>query len=149
MSNCANRKGQISVEFFALNGFLLIVFLALLIVIQQRGSQITQENSLSAAQQLADVVVREVRYAYVAGDGYTRDFSLPRTIAGAPYALELIQGPDASTISVRYRDDRISRVVLPLPQRVINATNPLLPPEKPRVQNVGGRVFMYLPEWLW
>ena len=69
-----HNKAQISLEFFALNGFLLLTFIGLLLIVQQRSIQIQQESLVRGEQAVSEVLLREIRYAYIAGHGYSRDF---------------------------------------------------------------------------
>ena len=151
-----HNKAQISLEFFALNGFLLLTFIGLLLIVQQRSIQIQQESLVRGEQAVSEVLLREIRYAYIAGHGYSRDFELPRTVRGLPYEVTIINSPPgsalkASTLAVRYKDrSDVPTYSLSVPHNVILADLTTLDPDPPGplIVNSYGTIRMYLPSWV-
>lgn len=146
-----SRAGQLSIEFVILMGAFFIVFFALLIVLQERGTDIYKDNQRRAAIAAADVVVREVRYAYTAGDGYERSFSMPFTLVGFYYNMSVIQGDNASVLLFRFKNTTTTPVSLPLPLRIDPVVIICNPPGSHcdiEVENTVGRVQLRIPDWL-
>jgi hypothetical protein len=138
-------------EFFMLMGFVIMIFLGIIVVIQQRGLQVVNDNMARGEQAVADVVMREIRYAYIAGDGYQRHFDLPLTAQGFRYKIYVIQSSVASSLQVRYTNQsQVSPYVAPLPARVIDNTAQAPPAgfERPAIENVGGTVLVYFPPYV-
>jgi hypothetical protein len=165
------RRAQVSLEFFALMGFLTLTFVALLMIVQQRGTSIIQETRVNAEQAVGDVILREVRYAGIAGPGYTRDslqgFQLPQTLSGLNYTVEIHTGkevagnpnPNAAVLLIRYRDrPDIAAYIVALPYNVQDQTCALVKNCKPAC-GVGttrpsichdqiDRVLIFLPDYV-
>lgn len=89
-------RGQTTIEFIVLIGFMLFVFTAFFLVVQQRSSVLNQElylRDLKSTSQLLDdeiTLAQEVRY------GYVREFTLPSTIGGEPYTIRLSNSSEFS-----------------------------------------------------
>jgi hypothetical protein len=82
-------RGQSGVEFLVLAGFMAVVlFLFLLLMADARREAVirSQQDELIA---LAGVVQQEIAIASRVYDGYSREFELPTSIGGEPYAIEL------------------------------------------------------------
>lgn len=155
MSNSSNAKGQISLEFMVLTGFLLLAFVGLLVIVQQRGVEVVNENLRRGEDAVADVLVRELRYGHQAGDGYSRAFDLPRTVGGAAYVVGIQSSADASTLSVTYKATTgVGPAVRSVPGRVEDITEAYTAmhggdyPPSVSVQNSGGRILLLLPAYV-
>lgn len=84
------RRGQGAIEFVFITVVMLLFFTTAFIIAQQNYADIQQtryENSIYSA---IDRVESELQVAFQAGEGYQRDFSVPKTIAGVPYDLTLL-----------------------------------------------------------
>lgn len=154
MSNSSNAKGQISLEFMALTGFLLIAFVGLVVIVQQRGVEVIKENLQRSQDGVSDIILRELRYGYQAGDGYAREFDLPRTIGGNAYVVEVQSFENASTLSVAYKATTgVGPTVRSVPGRVDDATDAYRSehggyPPTVSVMNSGGRILLLLPKYV-
>ena len=116
MSTSPARKGQTGYEFIALMSFLLLVFAAVLVIVTQRGTQIANDNAHAGVQEVADNLAREMRYAYIGGQGYSREFSMPPVINGFNYSITLIHAPGANATMLMLNSTQIQAPVLvPVP----------------------------------
>jgi hypothetical protein len=75
------QKGEISIEFIALIGFILVIFTSMIIVIGLKNKDISDSMIYSDAQKIADTVASEINTA-ARIEGYYREFEIPRKIAG-------------------------------------------------------------------
>jgi len=101
-------KGQVSIEFILLLGFMVVVFIAFVVVIQGQIRDQQQVRQLSLYSQLADKVEREVLLAERVNPGYSREFDLPLTLDGEPYNLTL-EGKDTIVIRGNYSENEYIR----------------------------------------
>jgi hypothetical protein len=116
MSTSPARKGQTGYEFIALMSFLLLVFAAVLLVVTQRGAQLSSDNARASAQQVADNLAREMRYAYIGGQGYAREFDIPLRLYGINYSITLIHAAGANATMLMLNSTSIaSPVLVPVP----------------------------------
>lgn len=83
------RRGQNSLEFILLVGFLIIVFVGFTVLLEKRSTAQHAANQQALSAQLADLVEREVILASKMRNGYTRSFDLPSYLGTEPYALTL------------------------------------------------------------
>lgn len=102
------RRGQSSFELIILIGFLFIIFLGFVIVIQ---TKIKEQNLIQQEDryvQLADLVEKEILLASKVRPGYMREFTLPKTLGNEPYNLSL-EGGDALVIKGAYSQNEYIR----------------------------------------
>jgi hypothetical protein len=92
------RRGQSGIEFIVLLGFLMIVFLAFSVAIQEQIREQQQLNQRDLSVQLADLVERELLLAQRVSPGFSREFELPRMLGNEPYTIEL-EGTDTLVIT--------------------------------------------------
>lgn len=83
------RRGQNSLEFMILFGFLLIVFMGFTFVIQGKIREQQMANQQDQYTQLADMIEKEFLLASRVNTGYMRAFSLPFTLGGESYTATL------------------------------------------------------------
>lgn len=98
MSTSRRSKGQSGIEFMTMMALSLLLFTAFFgyFVIQQNAAFDTRQQRVAAT--LADRVGFQLDLALVQGDGFSREFTLPETIRGAPYNVSLLDG----TVLVEY-----------------------------------------------
>ncbi|MFH1173967.1 MAG: DNRLRE domain-containing protein [archaeon] len=113
-----NRKAQTSIEFVLLFSFMLLVFVIFVILIQSKINDVKQERVMTKMRDIGGVVLEEVRLARSVSLGYARNFTLPRTIDGESYSIEIIDNND---IVVHFKNDT---VVLFLPANVTGNVSP-------------------------
>lgn len=92
-------RGQSSIEFITLIGFLFVVFIGFVIVVEQRIVDQHEINRRDQLEQLADFIEREFVLAEQVQSGFLREVNLPPTVAGTDYSL-LIQNMDTLIINL-------------------------------------------------
>ena len=137
-------------EFMLLTGTLMMVLVVLLVVATTRGGQLAQDTLRLQLENTADDIAREVHYASLAGNGYSRIFELPPQIAGRNYSVDVmvaVSNPDSgATLQVEYSTGEVSSVVLPLPYRVAASYGTASYGNKARVDtSIWGQVTLQLP----
>ena len=85
----AKLKGQTSVEFMFLLGFMFVVFIVFFIVVQDRTVELTVQSDRQSLQEINNILKAEVRNAYFFDDGYSRKFWMPRLVRGRNYTMSL------------------------------------------------------------
>jgi hypothetical protein len=82
-------KGQTSIEFFLLFGISMSILAILFGAIEQKQSEVFARQNSEIASQVAENVGFQAEMALVHGKGYSRDFYLPRRIAGVTYNVSV------------------------------------------------------------
>lgn len=83
-------RGQGAIEFVLITTVMMLLFTGAFIVAQQNYANIQESRFQSAVYGVFDRINSEIRVGHQAGAGYTREFSIPKTLAGTPYTLELL-----------------------------------------------------------
>ena len=103
----SRKKSQSTVEFVLLATFMLFVFLAFFIMVQEKMGIRNQEQTDEYSQQVMNVVVNEIKLAESVSDNYYKEFVLPNNINGFEYSVSVVPGVgDSSEIVIRYPDNR-------------------------------------------
>lgn len=85
-------KGQSSLEFLAYVSLLALVLAGLhSMILSKRVAAGEYSNNLKA-DRIADYVSFQVEMALVQGEGYSRTFSVPESLAGSKYNVSLVNG---------------------------------------------------------
>jgi len=89
-----NLKAQVATEFFLYTSvFLFLVIAAFFIVSQVQATEIPlRENTL--AKETGDFFSSSILLAVKGGNGFTYDYSFPRTILGRPYTMTFAPDDD-------------------------------------------------------
>jgi hypothetical protein len=77
-------------EFLMLTGFFLVVFAGVMLIATQRSAELGRGQAQAAAADVANIMTREIRYAYIGGEGYSRTFVIPRTLNGVNYSIMML-----------------------------------------------------------
>jgi len=85
----ANLKGQTSVEFMFLLGFMFVIFIVFFIVVQDRTVELNVQSDRQSLREINNIIKAEVRNAYFFDDGYSRRFWMPRLVRGRNYSMNL------------------------------------------------------------
>lgn len=108
-------KGQSSMEFMMMISLSMIILAALTTVMAAKQQDTMNFQSEKNAEFIAEKTSFQVEMALVQGDGYSRVFSLPGTVSGENYTVEVGQGGvtvdwgDGSIYRLsRYQGDRLS-----------------------------------------
>lgn len=88
----SRKKAQISVEFMLALVMGMLVVLGLLIIFGNKLHELNVEKKQQDAQSILQILEEEADFAKGAENGYTRTFSLPVTIDGEYYSLNLTDG---------------------------------------------------------
>jgi len=70
------RKSEVSTEFISLVGFILIIFIIVLVTVGLRNNEISETTIYADAQRIANLIANEINFA-ASIEGYYREFSLP------------------------------------------------------------------------
>jgi len=82
------RKGQTSLEFLMTLVFAALVFSVFYVFIIGEFSILFGESYVGAqAEVLAEEIAAEINYAYISGDGYSANITLPEQISGRDYIV--------------------------------------------------------------
>lgn len=91
------RNGQAAVEVFSYAAFFLLVFVASAAVFLQQQSQGLTRAENAYAQEVADGFSDRINTAFVAGPGFSQQFSVPPNILGRPYQIQVSSGPSPAS----------------------------------------------------
>ncbi|MBU1975093.1 MAG: hypothetical protein KKG59_01675 [Nanoarchaeota archaeon] len=80
-------KGQASIEFMFLLGFMFVVFIIFFVVIQDKTVDLNDRKDRIALREVNNLIKNEVRTANYFEDGYIREFWIPRLINGKTYDI--------------------------------------------------------------
>ena len=83
------RRAQGAVEFVFISTVMLLFFTSAFIVAQANYIKVQEARFEENIQLVFDRVESEISAANQAGEGYEREFRIPRTLAGIPYELDL------------------------------------------------------------
>lgn len=83
------RKGQTSIEFMFLMGFMFVIFIVFFLVINDRAVEINVERDRQSLQELNNIIRAEVRNANFFDDGYYREFWVPKMVDGRNFTMDL------------------------------------------------------------
>jgi hypothetical protein len=105
-----NRRGQASIEFMVLIGFVLLSFVIFMLIIQESTEDRRENRQNSQIKEIALSVRNEIELASASEDGYVREFSLPENAYGGDYNIrinesivfvESVDGDHALSMTVR------------------------------------------------
>ena len=83
------RRGQTSVEFLLLIGFMTVVLLSFLAVVNARTRDVARQTTLTDLEEVSHLITSELAYTIRFEDGYQRTFQLPHTLDGLAYAAQI------------------------------------------------------------
>jgi len=69
------RKSEVSAEFIMLVGFILLIFIFILVTTSSKTAEVTETTIYSDAQKIADFIANEINFA-ASIRGYYRNFDL-------------------------------------------------------------------------
>ena len=82
-------KSQSAVEFVVLASFMLLVILGFFAFTSSRVLEAKDEGNKKIAENIADLVYREIETAKSVNNGYVRVFTVPKTVNGVTYTINL------------------------------------------------------------
>ena len=97
-----HKISQSAVEFIALASFMILVTLTLLAIISSSVIDAKEEGNRKTAVDIAEFVYKEIDTARPLSDGYIRTFSIPQTINGINYTVNIT---DNRELIVNYLDN--------------------------------------------
>lgn len=93
MNNMNNaKKAQVSFEFMVSMVMGLLVVLALIVLFANKLNEVMQESKDQQIDVVLNILEDEVTFAKGAIAGYSRTFTLPTTVEGNNYSLNLTEG---------------------------------------------------------
>jgi hypothetical protein len=109
-------KGQSSLEFLAMVSFSMLILASLYTVMADKQRDAVDFQQRETVNFVAEKVAFELEMALVQREGYSRVFSLPGSIAGDSYTVNITRGdPVNSNISIgrvriNYGENTVSRL---------------------------------------
>ena len=94
-----NTKAQVSFEFMVSIAIGMLVVLGLIVLFANKMNDVIQDSRDQQITAILDIVEEEVTFAKGALTGYSRHFTLPITVDGENYSLNLTDG----TIAISYQ----------------------------------------------
>ena len=85
-----NFKGQSAVEFFILVGAVFFFFITFAFIIQINNADKIGETRNTVAREIAFTIQDEINLASLSGEGYSRSFTLPSSLAGLDYNASIV-----------------------------------------------------------
>jgi hypothetical protein len=73
------RKSEVSTEFMALVGFIIVIFISFVIVISLKNQSVSDQILFTDAQRVSDTLASEINFASSI-EGYYREFDLPQSL---------------------------------------------------------------------
>jgi pectate lyase len=83
------KRGQSSIEFTVLISFMFFVFVVFFFVVGSRFTQIRTDNDRLMLEDFGDYLKSEISMAAGAADGYSRVFSVPASLNGRKYRVDI------------------------------------------------------------
>src|SRR3989339_1671278 len=84
-----HTKSQSAMEFIMLASFMLLVVLGFFAVTSSKLLEAKEEGNRQIAQDIAEFAYREIEIAKSVNDGYTRNFTMPQTVNGVSYSINI------------------------------------------------------------
>lgn len=97
-----HKLSQSAVEFIALASFMILVILTLLAIISSSVIDAKEEGNRKTSVDIAEFIYREIDAARPLNDGYIRTFSIPQTVNGVNYSVNIT---DNRELIVNYLDN--------------------------------------------
>lgn len=104
MSKRFLTKAQAGFEFIALVGFMFMIFVVFLGIINQRIIEFQEEKNQQSLKDLGDVIKKEIDLATKAEPGYSRAFNLPPTINSKNYSVAVHKGGLVTNVVLKFAD---------------------------------------------
>jgi len=113
------RKSEVSTEFISLVGFILIVFVSVLIIVGIRYNDVSESIVFSEAQSTANLIANEINFA-ASMEGYYREFELPqRLVNNIEYNVSI--NTDFRFVEVKWNDkNAVSNIITENVQGTVN-----------------------------
>jgi hypothetical protein len=83
------RKAQAALEFVVLTSVMFLYFALTTIYVQGQLVEFTHEGKLDTIEYLQQAIVQELALADQMPEGYERTFTLPDSVQGLPYSIEV------------------------------------------------------------
>ena len=83
------RKSQYAMEFVILASVMILVILGFFALTSSRVLEAKDEGNKKIAENIADLVYREIETAKSVNNGYARVFTVPKTVNGVTYIINL------------------------------------------------------------
>lgn len=83
------KKGQSSIEFLSLISMSMLLLAALFTVSASKQAELSERQVATEVQTVAKEVSFQMEMALVQGEGYSRIFSVPATVAGYNYNVSV------------------------------------------------------------
>ena len=100
------RKSQSAIEFISLATFMLLVILGFFAITSSKILESKEEGNREIAADIADFAYREIEIAKSVNDGYTRVFSMPRTVNGVNYSIKITDNRELAVDYLGYEHVR-------------------------------------------
>ncbi|MEK6962817.1 MAG: hypothetical protein AABX70_00210 [Nanoarchaeota archaeon] len=97
------NQAQATIEFITLVGFMFLILALFAALLHTRTGQVITLNDQAKMQEIADIIITEADLAETVGDGYSRTFELPYSLAGFNYSVTL---QDQEDLVLTYKENQ-------------------------------------------
>ncbi|MFP4634117.1 MAG: hypothetical protein ACLFM9_04100 [Candidatus Aenigmatarchaeota archaeon] len=108
----SHTKGQISMEFMAYFGILLLIFVGFGPVMFSQAASIQKKSAAIGAGRTATILENEVNSAVRFGDGYQRNFTLPHKLSRQSYNITVTDVDGRKVLRVSLEETTEGRQLL-------------------------------------
>ncbi|MBI4451856.1 hypothetical protein HY637_00365 [Candidatus Woesearchaeota archaeon] len=99
-------KSQSATEFIVLASFMLLVILGFFAITSSKVLEAKEEGNRKISQDIAEFAYKEIEAAKSVNDGYVRVFSIPKTVNGIDYSINIT---DDRELIVKYMENEYVR----------------------------------------
>lgn len=132
----SEEQGQVSMEFMAYFGVLLLIFVAFGPVIFNQTVKIRRRSVAIEAGRTATLVERELNSAVRFGDGYRRDFTVPEEVSEQEYNMSVKNIEYGKVLTVAWNDGVVNR------RLIATELEGELQTGENSIENSGGRILI-------
>lgn len=108
MSKLKDKRAQMFIEFMYYFGSLLFSLTLIYLISSSRAYSFVEERQRLAADLIAVQVKQEINYAVAFGDGYQRNFSLPREVLNREYSVKF----ENRSVRVKWQDSFVEERIV-------------------------------------
>ncbi len=129
-----SRKSEVTIEFISLVGFLLIIFIIVLIVIGLKNNDISTSTIYSDAQRTSNLIANEINFA-ASIRGYYRVFEIPpKLVNNIEYSVSI--NTDFRLVEIKWDTKSVTSNI------ITNNVSGTINPGVNKIKNDGGGVLI-------
>ncbi len=126
------KRAQVGIEFLVIIGAVIFFISLFLLAIQQNhGSKINQHQNIEL-KEIALTVQNEINLALESGDGYSRQFEIPKTARLQDYEITI----DSGVVYIKTTDNQHA-LTLPVPEITGNINK-----TQNKIEKISGQIYL-------